>query len=193
MQSKGCRAFENRAKTKSEMVREGLRFQKKISQISHQKGFESKWSRQETGRRFLVRANPNRQMKQRERRKEENMKRIQTLSDLENLRGANATPMELIKAIEHDFLAIYESEGNEVYLLEFYLPPWQALFLLEPGDDVLGKLDNSLALEYVEKLELEEMAYYRCALRNEHDLQLYYSQVGIHEKSIENWLKKQAE
>lgn len=121
------------------------------------------------------------------------MKIIQTLSDIEYLKATNTVPIELIKAIEQDFLNIYEAENDEVYLLNYRLSPWQALFVFEKGDDVLSKLNNSMTLEYVEKVESGQIAYYRGAIRNEYDIQIYYSQENIHHKNIEDWLQEQAE
>ena len=121
------------------------------------------------------------------------MKMIQTLSDIEYLKATNKIPIELIKEIEQDFLNLYEAENNDVYLLEFRLSPWQALFVFEKGDDVLSKINDSFALEYVEKVEINQFAYYRCARRNGHDLQLYYSQINIHNVETEEWLQEQAE
>jgi hypothetical protein len=122
------------------------------------------------------------------------MKMIQTLSDIEYLKATTTLPMELIKEIEKDFLSIFEAENNEVYLLEFRLPPWQTLFVFEKGDHVvLEKLNDPITLEYVEKVEVNQLAYYRCAIRNDHEFQIYYSQINIHDKEIEDWLQEQAE
>ncbi|MBY6088503.1 hypothetical protein [Priestia flexa] len=121
------------------------------------------------------------------------MKVIQTINDIESLKATNEISMKLIKEIEQDFLNIYEAENDEVYVLEYRLSSWQALFVLEKGDDVLAKLNNPLALEYVEKVSVDEFEYYRCAIRNEYDLQIYYSQVNTHDEVIEGWLEEHAE
>lgn len=121
------------------------------------------------------------------------MKIIQTLNDIEFLKAQSKMPIELIREIEQDFLNIYEAENDEVYLLNYHLSPWQALFVFEKGDDVLGRLNDPLALEYVERVEVEHFAYYRCALRNEYDFQIYYSQAITHDKRTEDWLQEQAE
>lgn len=54
-------------------------------------------------------------------------------------------------------------------------------------------LNVPFALDYVERLEAGEVAYYRCALRNGHDIQLYYSVVNTHDEATEEWLHEQAE
>lgn len=118
---------------------------------------------------------------------------IQTLNDIELLKATSAVPIELINEVEKDFLNIYEAESDEVYLLNYRLPPWQALFVFEKGDDVLGKLNDPMALEYAEKVDVGELTYYRCALRNDHDFQIYYSLLCIHDKHTEDWLQEQAE
>lgn len=120
------------------------------------------------------------------------MKKIQTINDIECLKAANSVPIELIKQIERDFLEIYEAENIEVYLIEYRLPTWQALFVFEKGGDVLSILNDLIALEYIEKLKVEKLEYYRCAVRNEHDLQIYYSQMNIHDEKIEEWLVEKA-
>lgn len=83
------------------------------------------------------------------------MKMIQTLSDIDYLKATNKIPIELIKEVEQDFLNLYEAENNDLYLLEFRLSPWHALFVFEKGDDVLSKINDPFALEYVEKVKSE--------------------------------------
>ncbi|MGE7603922.1 hypothetical protein ACQKL5_15725 [Peribacillus sp. NPDC097675] len=41
------------------------------------------------------------------------------------------------------------------------MSPWQALFVFEKGDDVLSKINDPDTLEYVEKIEINQFAYYR--------------------------------
>ncbi len=116
------------------------------------------------------------------------MKIIQCIADIEALKAYGKLPIKVIKEIEKDFLDIFEAESNDEYLLEFRLPPWQALFVLEKRDGVLAKLEQTLELEYVERVEAGEIAYYRCAIRNDHEFQLYYSVVGSHDQEVEEWL-----
>lgn len=84
------------------------------------------------------------------------MIRIQTLNDIEVLEATRVISLELIKEIEKDFLDIYESNNDEVYLMNFRLPIRQALFVLEKGDNVLAELDDPFTLEYVEKIQLKK-------------------------------------
>jgi hypothetical protein len=121
------------------------------------------------------------------------MKIIQTLNDIEQLRAIKAVPMELIEMIEQDFINLYEAEGLDANLLMFCLPYQQALFLLEAGDDVLVLLNDLFTLEYVEKDKRGGIEFYRIAKRLEHEFQLIYTLVGIHNKEIENWLQEQAD
>ncbi|MEK4530522.1 hypothetical protein [Solibacillus sp. FSL K6-1554] len=121
------------------------------------------------------------------------MKIIHCLSDIENLRIENQLPKPLIKAIEHDFLAIYEEEPDDVYLLNFRLPLVQALFIFEAGDDVLAKLNDPFTTEYIEKIVKDKLEYYRCGLRKGISMQLYYSLKNIHNAETEEWLRDQSE
>lgn len=121
------------------------------------------------------------------------MKVIQTINDIESLKATNEIPMELIKEIQQDFINTYKAENDEDCLLEYRLSPWQALIILEKGDDVLAKLNDTMALEYVEKVIVNQLEYYRCAIRNEYDLQIYYSQVNTHDEVTEGWLEEHAE
>lgn len=121
------------------------------------------------------------------------MKIIQCLADIEALRAIGKISIKLIKEVEKDLLDIFEAESNDEYLLEFRLPQWQALFVLEKGDDVLAKLDQPLELEYVERVEAAEVAYYRCAIRHEHEFQMFYSVIGTHDQEVEDWLLEQSQ
>lgn len=121
------------------------------------------------------------------------MKIIQHISDIEYLKSENKLPLPLIKEIEQDFLNAYEAVNHDdIYLLNFCLPLGQALFVFEKGDEVLTKLNDPSALEYVEAIKVDEVNYYRCALRGE-SLQLYYSLLNTHDRKTEEWLRDQAE
>ena len=122
------------------------------------------------------------------------MRIIQCLSDIEYLRAVNRLQMPLIKEITRDFLEFYEAEDqDDIYLLNFRLPLVQALFVLEKGDDVIGMLNDPFALEFVEKVEIDETEYYRCGLRKGPYIQLYYSLENSHNAEIEEWLREHAE
>lgn len=124
------------------------------------------------------------------------MKVIQTIYDIKELKERKpqneSLPPELIEVVEQDFLDIYESGNENVYLMDFYLPHRQALILLEQGDDVLRILDDLQTIEYVEKAKAGRLEYYRITKRIEHEFQLIYSLVGIHEETTEKWLEEQA-
>lgn len=121
------------------------------------------------------------------------MKLIQTLNDIEWLKANNGVPRPLIKSIEQDFLDLFAAEGDEMDVLKFRLPLQQALILLEAGDDVLGMVNDPFHLEYVEKQEEGRIEFYRIAKRVEHDFQLIYTLVGIHNEETEQLLIEQAE
>ena len=121
------------------------------------------------------------------------MKLIQTLNDIEWLKASNDLARPLIKSIEQDFLDLFEANGDELNVLKFRLPSQQALILLEVGDNVLGIVNDPFHLEYVEKQEEGRIEVYRIAKRVEHDFQLIYTLVGIHDEEIEQWLAARVE
>src|SRR5699024_6793930 len=118
------------------------------------------------------------------------MKMIQTLYDLEGLKRTQVIPIEMLKQIEQDFLHVYDSVNDNVYLMDFRLPFHQALLLLEQGDEVQGMLGDPLEIEYIEKESMEGQDYYRKGKREDHDIQINYSLVGIHDKDSEQFLKE---
>ena len=84
------------------------------------------------------------------------MRIIQCFTDIEYLRATHNLPLPFIKDIEQDFLGIYEAENHDnIYLLNYRLPLVQSLFVLEKGDDVIGRLNDPFALEFVEKVEID--------------------------------------
>lgn len=122
------------------------------------------------------------------------MKIIQCLADIEAMKALGEVPIALLKEIEQHFLEIYQMENSEQEVLQFRLHMREALFVVEKKeDDVLAKLGQSLELEYVERVELAEIAYYRCAIRNDHEFQMYYTLVGTHDQEVEEWLLEQSQ
>lgn len=121
------------------------------------------------------------------------MKVIQCINDIEALKAYGQIPKPLIQAIEHDFLHLYEAEGEETPLFSFFLPYEQALILLEAGDDVMKLLDDPFTLEYVERHRQGLIEFYRIAKRFGHEFQLFYTLIGIHDEDAEQWLFEHAE
>jgi hypothetical protein len=121
------------------------------------------------------------------------MKKIQSFSDIVFLTVTHTVSMALIRGIVQDFIGIYEAENDAVDLVEYRLPPGQTLFVFEKGDDVLDTLHDPMALEYVEKVKIEQLEYYRCVIRMEHDFQIYYSPINSHDEETEHWLQEKAE
>ncbi|GGJ76720.1 hypothetical protein GGR02_002886 [Anoxybacillus voinovskiensis] len=121
------------------------------------------------------------------------MKVIQCVNDIEALKAYRRAPQPLIQAIEQDFIDLYEASGKETSLLAFFLPYDQALILLEKEDDVMAQVDDPFTLEYVERHHHGDMAFYRIAKRWGHEFQLFYTLVGIHDESTEQWLLEQAD
>jgi hypothetical protein len=121
------------------------------------------------------------------------VKVIQTQNDIEFLKANNTLPLEVINTIEQEFLYLIEEEAADCDPLLFRLPIQKAVILLEAGDDVLGTIGDIIQLEYVEKITERTIDYYRIAKRHDHDIQLIYSLLGIHDHKTEQWLNDQAE
>ena len=115
------------------------------------------------------------------------MKYILTKDDIEDLKKTKAVSANLIDIIGDEVIAILESEELQ------QLPIQQACIILEPGDKVLEILGDAYSLEYIERSTVKNVEYYRIAKRNDHDFQLIYSLVGIHDEETEQWLTEKAE
>lgn len=115
------------------------------------------------------------------------MKYILTKNDIEVLKKEEAVSEDLIDIIGDEVIAILESEELQ------QLPMQQACILLEPGDKVLEILEDAFSIEYIERSIVKNVEYYRIAKRNDHDFQLIYSLVGIHDGETEQWLLEKAE
>ncbi|WP_419393172.1 hypothetical protein [Cytobacillus praedii] len=120
------------------------------------------------------------------------MKFIQTQNDIELLRVNNDLPLVFINEIEQDFHQLIDEMGIDEEPFSFVLPTHLAIILFEPGDKVL-EIINEFLIEYVEWSTVKGVDYYRIAKRNDHDFQLIYTLVGIHDDEIEQWLREKAE
>lgn len=110
------------------------------------------------------------------------LKYIYTKDDIEDLRSTKKVNVELSKVIENEVLILLESEELQ------QLPIHQSCVLLESGDKVIEFLEDTLLIEYIERIVFNSIEYYRIAKRNEHEFQMIYSLVGIHDEPTELWL-----
>lgn len=115
------------------------------------------------------------------------LKYIFTKDDIEKLRSTKKVNVELSEVLENEVLILLESDGLQK------LPIQQSCILLETGDKVLEILENNLLIEYIERSTVKSVEYYRIAKRNEHEFQMIYSLVGIHDDITEQWLLEQSE
>lgn len=118
---------------------------------------------------------------------------INNLSDIESLKLINEIPNELLEAIEQDLNLLFDINADVDDISTFNLPEYQALIVLEAGDKVLQFLNDPFCIEYVERHKLDKVDYFRIAKRNDHEFQLVYSQVNLHDEQTERWLSEQAE
>lgn len=65
------------------------------------------------------------------------MKMIRTQNDIELLKANNTLPSYLIKSIKQEFIYLMKEIARESDPLQFRLPIYKAIILLEPGDVAL--------------------------------------------------------
>lgn len=100
------------------------------------------------------------------------MKRIQCLTDLNNLAGD--IPDELLNYLSSEFSNLYEylsnGEGTEEFLLENH----QAIIIVEDSKELDILLQNRLELEYVEEIQLNSSLCLRIGISQLENIQLHY-------------------
>lgn len=130
------------------------------------------------------------------------MKAIRTAADLRSV--SNSLPKPYIQRLVADFSMLQRALADGESLDEFSLQDHGYLVILENGDDVrdlsevgLNPEDEGLLgsmPEYVETLSLgDNLQVYKIAVLYDNDyMMFFYSQVGIHDEEVEEWLREQA-
>ncbi|MEH2979916.1 hypothetical protein [Bacillus amyloliquefaciens] len=104
------------------------------------------------------------------------MKRIQCLTDLNNLSGE--IPNEFLQYLNTEFNCLYEYLSNGEELDNFILGIYQNMVILE-GDDEIKKFSiNTLDLEFIEEVKLSQITIIRIGLNCDEDIQLHYAIKG---------------
>lgn len=132
------------------------------------------------------------------------MRIIKTKQDIVILRHAEALPTALHVYVE-DFFNQFSVELNDEVESEFGLDRSGYIVVLEAGDNVrdlgnvgLNREDGGLrgsCPEYVELLDVGEgLQAYKVAVLYDNDyLMTFFTQTGVHDEEVEQWLKEQAE
>ncbi|KAF6627795.1 hypothetical protein [Paenibacillus polymyxa] len=130
------------------------------------------------------------------------MRIIQTQQDIDSLQHSSLSP-SFLKHIQEYFTQFRNSfhDQDDPY---FSLQPSGPIFILEAGDNLhdltlvgFRREDDGLfgiCPEYVELYDLGNTQIYKIAVMNTNDYIItLFTQVGIHHKEAEQWLKEQAE
>ncbi|MDK7433811.1 MULTISPECIES: hypothetical protein [Bacillus cereus group] len=100
------------------------------------------------------------------------MKRIQCLTDLNNLAGD--IPDELLNYLSSEFSHLYEYLGNGERIEEFILENHLAILIVEDTIELDLLLQNRLDLEYVEEIQINSSMCLRIGISQLEDIQLHY-------------------
>ncbi|OAS83100.1 hypothetical protein [Metabacillus litoralis] len=104
------------------------------------------------------------------------MRRIQCLKDLKNL--VDEIPNEFLQYLNSQFNCLYEYLSNGEELDNFILGKYQNMVILE-GDDEIKKFSlNTLDLEFIEEVKLNQITIIRIGLNCDEDIQLHYAIKG---------------
>ncbi|TWI59650.1 hypothetical protein [Halalkalibacter nanhaiisediminis] len=101
------------------------------------------------------------------------MKRIQRLKELNNLAGDISD--EFLDYLSDEFYSLYEYLSNGEKLIDFLLPDYQNIVILEEEDEINNFLNHTLDIEFVEELELNGATIIRIGINIDEDIQLNYA------------------
>ncbi|MCW8787877.1 MULTISPECIES: hypothetical protein [Bacillus] len=111
------------------------------------------------------------------------MKRIQCLKDLNNLAGDISD--DFLDYLSCEFYSLYEYLSNGEKLVNFLLPKYQNMLILEGEDEINNFMNHSLDLEFVEEVELNEATIIRMGKNIDEDIQLNYAMKKLKKEFIE--------
>lgn len=115
------------------------------------------------------------------------MKKIQTMSDLHELKQQEHVPKQYVDEIEFQFLA-WQKELNEDVLDEFGLPPEACMYHFDRGEDVKILLHHVHEIEYVEMECIENSTFFRVGLMQDHQMSLIFVLADYLPEDIKEWL-----
>ena len=128
---------------------------------------------------------------------------IEKFEDVEKLKEEKQLSKDYLKELKERFTEIYENIPTGKSLKEFSLEEYGGIVVLQKDDDVRNLEDIGFSPEddgllgsypeWVECLDLgETKVYFICIVRNNENAIVIYSQVGMYDEEVENWLKEEA-
>ncbi len=131
------------------------------------------------------------------------MKTIIVQQDLEDIKKESSLNSLYFQQIEIFYKLLVESLRAEVPAEDFSLKDSGYIVILEAGDDVrdlssvgLNPEDEGLLgsiPEYVEKYSAGQVDYYKIVILYDNEyIMTFFSQVGIHDDEVEDWLAEHA-
>lgn len=129
------------------------------------------------------------------------MKVIKKRGDIEEVKKESDIHPELIREVDKYLLLLAEAQGEPDPGEEFSLNEANSIIVLEEGDDakeILGMGKNPLEgahlgdiPEYVDRLSSGNFSYYRIGfLCDSGSFVTVFSQEGIHDPEVEEWLEE---
>jgi hypothetical protein len=133
------------------------------------------------------------------------MRIIKSYEDVELLENTEVLNAEYLQWIKNYFLQLFEALGRNGETLDQFRLGWLDGFVI-----VLEKADNlrdlsmlglnpendgllGCSLEYVEEYKLESISFYRIGLLLDNECMMtFFSEVGIHDDEIEDYLAEEA-
>ncbi len=104
------------------------------------------------------------------------MKKIQQIKELLALK--QELQKDLMQYIEEEFFGLYEYLNNGEKLGDFILPDYQNMVILEGDEEINKILNQTLDMEFVEEIVLNQVVILRIGLNVDEDIQLYYAIKG---------------
>lgn len=124
------------------------------------------------------------------------MRIIKTLLDIQELKLASSFSLPFISYIEDQWLGLFDEQHEEQETIHsFSLGSHGHIIIFEPGDNDYSpqcKLD-SLWIEYVDEVHLDNLTIYRIGLLLDNDvMMLLFSMKDSLSMELETWLAEQA-
>jgi hypothetical protein len=116
------------------------------------------------------------------------MKRIQTIADVEVLKGNINIPKDYLEIIETEFMNWFEAEGIDESLKSFQLPNHSCIYHLEDKQDTSFITNQILFMEYAEKETVKDCTYYRIGIMSDHQMIVAFFIKGTLDEQFEKYL-----
>ena len=100
------------------------------------------------------------------------MKKITCLKDFNIIR--NELSQEFIDYLEEEFNGLFEYLSNGEEITEFILPSYHEIIILESSAELNNLLENSIAIEFEDEINLSGITILRVGKMEIEDIQLYY-------------------